>query len=142
MRARRAEGLAYQELTQQIIAAFYETYDELGPGFPESIYARAMERELMRRGLKVAREVNVRVYYKGEPIGWVRIDMLVEDQIVVELKAQMLPPAGSRDQLKGYLTATRLQVGLLFHYGLKPRFERLFVPRAEHEKRARLSPRP
>jgi GxxExxY protein len=122
-----SRNLAEAELTGIIIGAFYETYRVLGRGFTEAIYMAALAHELTRRGLAVAREVRVCVFYKGEQIGWVRLDMLVEDRVVIEGKAGFLPP-DCREQLYGYLNATRFEVGLLLHFGIRPRFERMYVP--------------
>ncbi len=122
----RRGGLAEEALTYSIIGAFRDTYNELGDGFLESIYAKALERELSRRGHVVAREVSVQVYYKGEPIAWQRLDMVVEGKVVVEIKAgEILPPRATR-QLLNYLRATRLEVGLLLHFGPKPKHLREF----------------
>jgi GxxExxY protein len=123
---RRPGGLAEEALTYSIIGAFRDAYNELGEGWLESVYANALERELTARGHRVAREVGVRVYYKGEPIGWQRLDMIIDGKVVVEIKAgEVLPPRASR-QLLNYLRATRLEVGLLLHFGAKPKHSREF----------------
>lgn len=80
-------GLEHEELTDRIIAAASEVHCQLGPGFLESIYGKALVIELRRRGLKAEPEVPVPVFYSGEEVGKHRLDLLVEDTIVVELKA-------------------------------------------------------
>ncbi len=115
-------------MTKSIIAAFYEVYNTLGFGFLESVYAAALERELLSRGHAVAREVSVRVFYKGTDIAWQRIDMLVDEKVVIEIKAMPMFPSSATRQLLNYLRATRLEVGLLFNFGLDPKFERAYAP--------------
>lgn len=114
--------------TQAIIGAFFEVYNRLGFGFLESVYASALECELAARGHGVVRELNVRVFYKGEQVGHHRLDMVVDDRVVVELKSTALLPPIARRQLHNYLKATTLEVGLLLHFGEKPRVFRSFVP--------------
>jgi GxxExxY protein len=88
------------------------------------LYLAALERELRMRGHQVTRECAVRVMYKGEPIGWQRLDMVVDDLLIVEAKAtQQLHESAAR-QLNTYLRATNLEVGLLLHFGPKPQFFR------------------
>jgi GxxExxY protein len=128
MPIRRRGGLVEDKRTESIVGAFYEVYNTLGYGFRESVYAAALEKELRLRGHKVAREVLVQVFYKGEVISRQRLDMLVDDVVVVENKtSRSLVPRGAR-QLYNYLRASRLEVGLLLHYGPKPKFLRLFSP--------------
>src|SRR3954470_21465578 len=105
-----SEGLLQEETTRQIIGAFFEVYNKLGPGFLESVYAAAMEHALRKRGLKVEREVWVVVYMDGVPIARQRMDMIVEDVVIVENKAKPYFPQGAADQLRDYLKATRLEV--------------------------------
>ena len=72
-------------------AAFYEVYNTLGSGFLESLYLAALERELRKRGHRVARELSVRVTYKSEELGSQRLDMVVDDVLVVEAKSTHSP---------------------------------------------------
>lgn len=105
------------DLTRSAIGAFYAVYNALGFGFLEHLYVMALERELIARGHRVAREVWVTVYYKGEELGKQRLDMVVDDVLVIECKStDRLAPSASR-QLFNYLRATNLKVGLLFHFG-------------------------
>ena len=123
--ARSHAGLIEGPLSESVIGAFYEVYNNLGPGFGEHVYASALERELIARGHRVAREYSVIVYYKGEEIAWQRLDMVVDEKLVVEIKStQKLPEAASR-QLLSYLKATKLEVGLLLHFGPEARFFRV-----------------
>ena len=118
------DGLLHEQITGTIIGVFYEVYTKLGPGFLESVYAAAMEHALKKRGLKVEREVMVLVYLDGDPIARQRMDMVVEDVVLVENKAKQRYPHGARDQLIDYLTATTLEVGLILNFGLVPEFRR------------------
>lgn len=124
-------GLLERERTRSIIGAFYDVYNTLGFGFIESVYAAALERELAARGHSVAREYAIQVMYKGQEIGFQRVDVLVDDRIVVEIKStQLLAPTAQR-QLFKYLRATNLEVGLLLHFGPEPKFHRLVSSRRE-----------
>ena len=112
------------KLTQSVINAFFEVYNELGFGFLEHAYVMAMDRELRDRGHNVAREVAVSVMYKGDHLTTQRLDMIVDGKLVVEIKSTYhLHPAAIR-QLFSYLRGTGLQVGLLLHFGPEPKFYR------------------
>jgi GxxExxY protein len=114
--------LIEEALSKSVIGAFFEVYNTLGCGFLEHLYVKALERELMARGHSVAREVGVRVMYKGEEIGFQRLDLVVDEKLVVETKAiQDLHKSASR-QLFNYLHATNLEIGLLLHFGPEARF--------------------
>ena len=120
--------LIEERLTHSAIGAFFEVYNTLGYGFLEHLYVRAMEEELRARGHRVAREVVVRVVYKGINLGIQRLDLIVDDSLVIEAKASSeLHQAASR-QLYNYLRATNLRVGLLLHFGPKPSFHRIISP--------------
>src|SRR5215213_7280748 len=117
--------LIEEALTHSVIGAFYDVYNTLGFGFLEQVYMMALERELIVRGHAVGREVYVPVCYKGEEISRQRIDMIVDERLIVESKStRELHKAASR-QVYNYLRATRLQVGLLLHFGPDPAFYRL-----------------
>ena len=121
--------LIEERLTHSVIGAFYEVYRHLGFGFVEYLYAMALERELVAKGHCVAREVHVGVRYKGEELGKQRIDMLVDQRLIVEAKAALDLPKGARFQLYNYLRATNLEVGLLLHFGPEPKFYRMICRR-------------
>jgi GxxExxY protein len=97
----------------------------LGCGFLEQIYLGALTRELRERGHVVDREVQVGVRYKGVEIGWQRLDMIVDRLLVVEVKSTTELHASARRQLRNYLCATRLELGLLRHFGETAQFSRL-----------------
>ncbi len=115
-------------LTHSAIGAFFEVYNTLGYGFLEHLYVRAMEEELRARGHRVAREVPVEVRYKEIRLGVQRLDLIVDDSLVIEAKASSeLHQAASR-QLYNYLRRTNLRVGLLLHFGPEPIFHRIVCP--------------
>ena len=106
-----------EELTHSVIGAFYEVHNTLGHGFVESLYAEGLTRELVARGHAVAREVVVPVLYKGAEIGVQRMDMVVDQTLILELKSSSSLNKEAPKQLLSYLKATRLEVGLLLHFG-------------------------
>jgi GxxExxY protein len=120
-----ATGLPHEELTGAVISAFYDVYNVLGHGFLEHIYKMALERELSSRGHRVAREVSVTVLYKGEELATQRLDMLVDDRLIVEVKTRQDHPDVGSVQLFNYLRATNLEIGLLLYFGPKPSLKRL-----------------
>jgi GxxExxY protein len=123
-----AAKLLYEEITYSIIGAFFEVYNALGFGFLEDVYMMALERELLARGHKVAREVSVMIFYKGQELRRQRLDMIVDDVVVVEGKATFDFHNAFTRQVYNYLRASTLQVGLLLHFGPEPQFFRLDAP--------------
>lgn len=112
------------QLTDSVIGAFYEVYNVLGFGFLEHVYIAAMERELRTRNHAVNRQVGVRVRYKGVDLCSYRLDMLIDEKLIVEVKSSAnLPPTVVR-QLHNYLKATDLEIGLILHFGPEPMFYR------------------
>ena len=106
--------LLHERLTHSVIGAFYEVYNTLSHGYLESIYLAALERELRMRGHRVARELSVHVMYKGEAIGMQRLDMVVDDVLVVEAKSTHTLHESASRQLYNYLRATNLEVASYF----------------------------
>jgi GxxExxY protein len=113
-----------KELSHAIVGCFFEVYNELGYGFVESLYARALEIAMRGRGLRVDREYPVIVTFRGQQIGFHRIDMLVERRVIIELKSTERLAESARRQLRSYLTALGLDLGILLHFGPVPRFHR------------------
>jgi GxxExxY protein len=116
--------LIEEALTRRVIGAFYRVYDVLGYGFLEAVYRRSMAIELRRRRMRVEEEVPIDVYYLGERVGVFRADLLVEGRLVVEIKATPTLVEADRAQLRNYLGATGLQVGLLLHFGPRATVQR------------------
>jgi len=107
---------AQDTLTEQIIGAAIEVHRTLGPGLLESIYREALLIELILRGIAAAKEVEVDVIYKGHIIKAQRLDVLVESEDVVELKAVANLPDGATAQVLSYLKATGLKRALLLNF--------------------------
>ena len=121
----RTHGLLHEQLTHSVIGGFFAVHGELGFGYREFIYALALERELRARGHRVAREVAVMVYFRGEPLARQTLDMIVDEMLVIEIKStERLHPATSA-QLFSYLCATTMEVGLVLHFGRDPMFHRV-----------------
>src|SRR5262245_19369166 len=123
---RGEESLLHGEITSSIIGSFFEVHHELGFGFREYIYTRALERLLIEKGHKVEREVPVMVYFRGEPLAYERMDMVVDDKVIIESKAREPLDPDAQGQLFSGLAATDFEVGLVLHFGKKPRFYRVF----------------
>jgi len=119
-----SQPLIEEELTSSAIGAFFEVYNTLGFGFLEHVYVRALEIELRRRGHRVGRQVGVQIMYKGEEIAYQRLDLIVNDKLIIEAKSTYDLRKGARRQVYNYLRATNLEVGLLFHFGPEPKFYR------------------
>jgi GxxExxY protein len=113
------------KLTHSVIGAFYEVHNNLGFGFLERLYVMALERELLQRGHRVAREVSVNVFYKGQELGSQRLDLIVNERLVIETKAASELHKSATRQLYNYLKATNLELGLLLHFGPEARFYRV-----------------
>ena len=118
-------GLKHSELTDKIIGVFYDVYNELGYGFLESTYAEALAMALDESGLSIAREVPVPVWFRGKKVGQYFADVLVDDVVMLELKAARTLESAHEAQLLHYLRATNVEVGLLLNFGLRPQFRRL-----------------
>lgn len=119
------EQFKHRDLTERVIGAFYDVYNELGFGFLESVYHRAMARALTGSGLRAESEVNLPVFFRGAMVGDFAADILVERAVILELKAvDDLHPAHEA-QLLNYLKASEIELGLLLNFGPKPRVRRL-----------------
>jgi GxxExxY protein len=105
------------DLTEKIIGCAYKVYNELGAGFIEKVYENALMIELKNEGLAAQQQYPVKVYYKGNLIGDYVADIVVEDRVIVELKAVSQLTKAHEVQLVNYLKATRLEVGLLINFG-------------------------
>ncbi len=105
-----------EELAQQVIGAAIEVHRHLGPGFAEATYQRALSRELMLRSIAHRLEAPVSITYKDQAVAKGSIDILVEEQLVVELKAAEARPRRYHRQVSAYLKATGLQLGLIINF--------------------------
>ena len=116
--------MLHEEITSQIIAAFFAVYNTLGYGFLEKVYENALVLELQRKGLAAQKQIPIKVKYAGQIIGEYFADLLVEDKVIVELKAADKIIPIHEAQLLNYLKATDMEVGLLLNFGPKADFKR------------------
>jgi GxxExxY protein len=116
--------LLHKDLTDIIIKTFYEVYNELGYGFLEKVYHNALIMELKKKGLIVTSQEKINVYYKGNKVGEYYADIMVENKIILELKAADYIVEEFECQLLNYLRGTDCEVGLLLNFGKKPEFKR------------------
>jgi GxxExxY protein len=114
----------HKELTDQIIGAFYETYNELGYGFLEKVYQNSLFLELKSQGFKVEAQKKISVYFKGKEVGEYYADLIVNDLIILELKAAETILEEFEAQLLNYLRGSDMEVGLLLNFGKKPQIKR------------------
>ena len=112
-------------LTQKIIGVFFEVYNELGSGFLESVYHKSLVLALNETGLTVCSRVDIPVWFRGHQVGHFEGDILVENCVLLELKAARAPDSSHQAQLLNYLRATDIEVGLLLNFGARPEFKRL-----------------
>ena len=119
--------MLHEDITGPLLAAFYEVHHDLGHGFLESVYERAMIVALSSRGLVAARQVPVAVHYRGQVIGNFAADLLVEGCVIAELKSCRALESIHDAQLLNSLRATRIEVGLLLHFAPKPAFKRFVL---------------
>ncbi len=113
------------DVAGSVIGVFYDVYNELGPGFLESVYQEAMALALRQAGLSVRRQVAVDVVFRGLSIGTFRADLLIAGELLVELKAARTIEQAHLAQVLNYLRATRLEAGLLLNFGPRPQFKRV-----------------
>jgi GxxExxY protein len=109
-------GYKFEALSSRVIEAAIEVHKKLGPGFLEGVYKRAMMVALTHRVIKFEHEKEVRIIFEDEEVGLHRLDLVVGAEIIVELKALKALEEIHFAQLKSYLTATGLRVGLLFNF--------------------------
>jgi len=116
--------LLYQQLTDSILRTFFEVYHELGYGFLEKVYQNSMYLELKQRGFNVEAQKQIKVYYKGIAVGEYYADLVVNNCVILELKAAEMIVQEFEWQLINYLRGTNSEVGLLLNFGKKAEFRR------------------
>ena len=112
-------------VTDQILRVFYDVYNELGHGFLESVYHRSLVLALETTGLKVCSQVGIPVWFREQQVGNFVADLLVESCVLLELKAARSLDSSHYAQLRNYLRATEIEVGLLLNFGERPEFKRV-----------------
>jgi len=116
--------LLHKEITEQIIKSFYKVYNTLGYGFLEKVYENAMAIELRKMGFEVKCQYPINVFYDSEIVGEYYADIIVNDLIVIELKAANALLKEHENQLINYLKATEIELGLLLNFGKGAEFKR------------------
>ncbi|MFT3933929.1 MAG: GxxExxY protein [Chitinophagaceae bacterium] len=111
--------MIYEELTRKIIGCSLEVHKQLGNGFQEVIYQRALDIEMRIAGLTFAREMEMPIFYREEQLGTRRVDFFVEGKIMVELKALLHLEDVHLAQAINYLEAYKMEIGLLINFGAK-----------------------
>jgi len=112
-------------LTQRIIRVFFAVYNELGPGFPEFVYRRALVIECKAGGLSVQEEVALPVWFRGERVATFRADLLIDSVVLVEVDASPEVDEFHRLRVLNYLKASDVEIGLLLNFGKSAEFKRL-----------------
>jgi GxxExxY protein len=114
----------HSELTRTIINAFYQVYNTLGYGFLEKVYENALAHELSKRGHTVTPKMAIEVYYDGLVVGEYYADLVVDNSVILKLKAVDNISEQHEAQLLNYLKATKIDVGLILNFGPKPQVSR------------------
>ncbi|OGW00771.1 MAG: GxxExxY protein [Nitrospinae bacterium RIFCSPLOWO2_01_FULL_39_10] len=118
------QDFKHKELTDKIINIFYRVYNKLGYGFLEKVYENAMIIELEKESIPAVSQSAISVSYEGKIIGEYYADILVDNKVIVEIKAIRHLVEDNEAQLLNYLKATNMEVGLLLNFGTKPDFKR------------------
>ena len=117
----------HAEVSDIVLRCFYDVYRELGGGFIESVYHRALALALSNAGMKVAVEVPIPVHYRGVVVGEFKADLTVNSCVLLELKAVHGLDSMHEAQILNYLKATKFEVGLLLNFGPRPHFKRFVL---------------
>ena len=120
-------GLKHEKLTEKVIGAFFEVYNELGSGFLESVYENAMMIALRGSGLQCQQQAPVNVCFRGETVGEFRADILVEKVLILELQCAKAIDDSHVGQTLNYMKASGTEVGLVLNFGPKAEFRRLVL---------------
>ena len=118
------EGFKHKELTDKIIKTFYGVYNKLGYGFLEKVYENAMMIELREESIPAVAQSGIKVFYEDEVVGEYCADILIDNKIIVEIKAAKSLAGSNEAQLLNYLKATNIEVGLLLNFGPEPEVKR------------------
>ena len=126
----------HSELTDTIIGVFYDVYNDLGFGFLESVYRKALRLALMGKGLAVESEVPVSVFFRGVSVGDFRADLVVNQLVLLELKTAEKIVRAHEAQVLNYLRSTELELGLILNFGPQPQVRRLLLDNARKHQRS------
>ena len=117
--------LLHKKITDDILKVYYDIYNQLGYGFLEKVYQNAMFFELRNKGYNVKAQSPIKVYLKGQLIGEYYTDLVIDNKVIIELKACEVLMNVHIAQLMNYLKATDIEVGLLLNFGEEPEFKRI-----------------
>jgi GxxExxY protein len=117
--------LKHADVTEKIIGIFYDVYNELGYGFLECVYEESLVIALHQAGLAANRQIPLPVWFRGHKVGEFRADLLVENCVLLELKAARTLDPAHEAQLLHYLKSTEVEIGMLLNFGARPQFRRL-----------------
>ena len=121
-------NIIYPDLSYKIMGAIFEVHKELGPGFLESVYEKALVEELLSKGLKVETQKSINLTYKDKKIGLHRLDLVVESKVVVELKTVERFSIHHKAQLTSYLKASGYKLGILVNFSRsKVEYQRVLI---------------
>lgn len=130
----------HQNITKKIIKGYYEVYNELGTGFLEAVYENALYMVLSEYGLEVEQQQPISVYFRGIIIGNYRADLIIEQKVLLELKAVRATAPEHKAQIIHYLKATNIDIGLLMNFGDEPEFRRfIFDKKANSADKHRIN---
>jgi GxxExxY protein len=132
----------HADITGKIIGAFFKVYNTLGYGFNEKVYENALATELREAGLTAVKHQEIVVYYDSEGVGDYRADIIVNDVVIVELKAARELAEEHEAQLLNYLKATTIEVGLLLNFGVKAEHKRKVYDNERKGSLTWISPQP
>ncbi len=116
--------MLHKDLTDTIIKCYYNVYNKLGYGFLEKVYENAMLIELRKHNLNAKSQQNIKVFYDTYVVGDYYADIIVEDKVILELKASERLCSANEAQLINYLKGTNIEIGLLLNFGTEPEFKR------------------
>jgi len=117
-------SLLHEEITKKIIKSYYKVYNTLGYGFLEKVYENALAIELRKNGLEVNCQFPISVLYESEIVGEYFADIIVNNTVVIELKASKELSEEHECQLTNYLKATNIELGLLMNFGKEAEYKR------------------
>ena len=117
--------LLHKTITDAVLKIYFDVYNQLGSGFLEKVYQNAMYFELKNKGFKVEAQKQIKVYFRKQLVGEYYADLIVQDKVIVELKATELLMNVHVAQTLNYLKATEIEVGLLLNFGEEPEFKRM-----------------
>jgi GxxExxY protein len=126
--------LVDRELSHAIVGCAFEVHDEFGYGFAEAVYTRSLAVALQARGIRVEREYPVTVVFRGVEVGIHRLDLMVENRVVIEVKTLERFPEAAKAQVRRYLFAARRELGIVINFGPRVEYRRVLGPRVQAQR--------